>query len=41
MSQKVLTANLRDMEDFGLLMREVFPEVLPRGEKNADWKPEL
>ena len=26
-SQKVLTANLRDMEENGLVSREVFPEV--------------
>lgn len=31
-SQKVLTANLRDMEESGLLTREVFPEVPPRVE---------
>ena len=31
-SQKVLTSNLRDMEENGLLSREVFPEVPPRGE---------
>ncbi len=31
-SQKVLTANLRDMEGNGLLTREVFPEVPPRVE---------
>lgn len=31
-SQKVLTANLRDMEENGLLTREVFPEVPPRVE---------
>lgn len=31
-SQKVLTANLRSMEDDGLLTREVFPEVPPRVE---------
>ena len=29
-SQKVLTSNLRDMEENGLLSREVFPEVPPR-----------
>ena len=29
-SQKVLTANLRNMEENGLLTREVFPEVPPR-----------
>lgn len=28
-SQKVLTANLRDMEENGLLIRETFPEVPP------------
>lgn len=31
-SQKVLTANLRSMEENGLLTREVFPEVPPRVE---------
>ena len=31
-SQKVLTANLRSMEEDGLLSREVFPEVPPRVE---------
>ena len=31
-SQKVLTANLRSMEDSGLLTRKVFPEVPPRVE---------
>ncbi len=31
-SQKVLTANLRSMEDNGLLTREVYPEVPPRVE---------
>ena len=31
-SQKVLTSNLRDMEEKGLLTREVFPEVPPRVE---------
>lgn len=31
-SQKVLTSNLRDMENDGLLSREVFPEVPPRVE---------
>lgn len=31
-SQKVLTANLRDMEHDGILSREVFPEVPPRVE---------
>lgn len=31
-SQKVLTSNLRDMEDNGLLTRETFPEVPPRVE---------
>lgn len=31
-SQKVLTANLRSMEEDGLLTREVFPEVPPRVE---------
>ncbi len=31
-SQKVLTANLRDMEESGLLTRTVFPEVPPRVE---------
>lgn len=30
--QKVLTANLRSMEENGLLTREVFPEVPPRVE---------
>ena len=29
---KVLTSNLRDMEENGLLSREVFPEVPPRVE---------
>ena len=31
-SQKVLTANLRDMEQSGLLTRKVYPEVPPRVE---------
>lgn len=31
-SQKVLTSNLRDMEDSGLLTREIYPEVPPRVE---------
>lgn len=31
-SQKVLTANLRDMEESGLITRETFPEVPPRVE---------
>ena len=31
-SQKVLTANLRSMEECGLLTRKVFPEVPPRVE---------
>lgn len=31
-SQKVLTSNLRSMEESGLLTREVFPEVPPRVE---------
>ena len=31
-TQKVLTSNLRAMEGAGLLTREVFPEVPPRGE---------
>ncbi len=30
-SQKVLTAQLRDMEDKGLLTRRVYAEVPPRG----------
>lgn len=31
-SQKVLTSNLRDMEENDLLTREVFPEVPPKVE---------
>ena len=31
-SQKVLTANLRSMEESGLLTRQVFPEVPPHTE---------
>lgn len=31
-TQKVLTSNLRDMEDGGLVERKVFPEVPPRVE---------
>lgn len=31
-SQKVLTSNLRSMEENGLLTRKVFPEVPPRVE---------
>lgn len=31
-TQKVLTSNLRDMEDVGLVDRKVFPEVPPRVE---------
>ena len=31
-SQKVLTSQLREMEQSGLLIRTVYPEVPPRGE---------
>ena len=31
-SQKVLTANLRSLEEKGIIEREVFPEVTPRVE---------
>ena len=32
MTQKVLTANLRDMEEKGMLIRKVYAEVPPRVE---------
>ena len=45
-SQKVLTSNLRSMEEDGLLSREIFPEVPPRveytlTEKGKSLKPIL
>ena len=45
-SQKVLTSNLRAMEDAGIVHREVFAEVLPRveyslTETGASLKPVL
>ena len=36
-SQKVLTAQLRQMEASGLLVREVYPEVPPRVEYTLSW----